>query len=128
MKRVNIQRSPYFSKKLEGNECQRFIKKSNLEILSKLLEESIMPSHIQIKVLQVLSDIREVYTSCCGSNLDSNHRTVTRNFKNSWQAMFEEPEVKLSWTPKAHHIADHMTESTLNYFGGFLKIVPKIWI
>ena len=21
-----------------------------------------------------------------------------------------------------------MTESTLNYFGGFLKIVPKIWI
>ena len=26
------------------------------------------------------------------------------------------------------HIMPPMTESTLNYFGGFFKIVPKIWI
>ena len=30
--------------------------------------------------------------------------------KDSWQAMFEEPEIKLSWSPKAHHIADHFSD------------------
>ena len=85
MKKVNIQRSQYFNKKLEGNECQRFIKEKNLEVFSKILEESSMLTHIQVKVLKVLSAIREVYTSCCGLNLDPNHRTVTSNFKNSWQ-------------------------------------------
>ena len=24
--------------------------------------------------------------------------------------MFEEPELKLSWSPKAHHIADHLSD------------------
>ena len=24
--------------------------------------------------------------------------------------MFEEPELKLSWSPKAHHIADHFSD------------------
>ena len=69
-----------------------------------------MPTHIQVKVLQVLSDIREVYTSCCGLNLDPNHRSVTRNLKKSWQAMFDEPLIKLSWSPKAHQIADHFSD------------------
>ena len=24
--------------------------------------------------------------------------------------MFEEPDIKLSWSPKAHHIADHLSD------------------
>ena len=43
-------------------------------------------------------------------NLDPNHRSVTTSFQDSWQAMFEEPEIKLSWSPKAHHIADHFSD------------------
>ena len=94
MKKANIQRSKYLSKKLEGNKCQRFIKETNLETFSNILEESVMPTHIQYKVIQVLSDIREVYTSFCGLNLDPNHKVVTRNFRNSWQATHEEPQMK----------------------------------
>ena len=71
-----------------------FIKETNLETFSNILEESVMPTHIQHKVIQVLSDIREVYTSFCGLNLDPNHKVVTRNFRNSWQATHEEPQMK----------------------------------
>ena len=69
-----------------------------------------MPTHIQVQIIQVLSDVREVYSSCCGSNLDPNHKAVTRNFKNSWQSLFDEPQIKLSWTPKAHIIAEHFSD------------------
>ena len=57
MRKVNIQRSQYFNKKLEGNECQKFIKEKNLKIFSKILEESSMPTHIQVKVVKVLDPV-----------------------------------------------------------------------
>ena len=34
----------------------------------------------------------------------------SENIKRSWQEMVDQPVLKFSWTPKAHHIADHFSE------------------
>ena len=53
--------------------------------------------------IQVFNDFSEVYTACCGTSLDPNHRQVTQNF-------MDEPCVKLSVTPKVHQIGDHFSD------------------
>ena len=53
---------------------------------------------------------KNVYSFCCGSTLDPKYEDIITCFKNSWQAIIDEPIVKLSWTPKAHHIADHFVD------------------
>ena len=101
MRKVGIKRSEYFSKKLEGNDCQGFIKEQNLKKFSKILEETTMLKNVIDKVIKVLSDIRNVYSSCCGSTLDPKYEDIIASFKNSWQALIDEPLLKLSWTPKS---------------------------
>ena len=46
MKKVSIQRSQYFSKKLEGNECKKFIKEKNVKILNKIMKAENIPKEI----------------------------------------------------------------------------------
>ena len=62
-----------------------------------------MHEEIVDQFIQVFNDIREVYTACCGTSLDPNHRQVTQNF-------MDEPCVKLSVTPKVHQIGDHFSD------------------
>ena len=100
---------------LEGNNCQGFIKEQNLQKFSKILEETTMLKNVIDKVIKVLCDIRNVYSSCCGSTLDPKYEDIITSFKNSWQALIDEPILKLSWTPKAHHIADHFVEYFKDY-------------
>ena len=69
-----------------------------------------MHEEIVDQFIQVFNDIREVYTACCGTSLDPNHRQVTQNFKTSWQSLVDEPCVKLSVTPKVHQIGDHFSD------------------
>lgn len=60
--------------------------------------------------IQTFQAIREVYSSCCGTNLDPNHRIVTQNFNQSWPKLFEIPEINVSWTTKVHQISDHFSD------------------
>ena len=65
--------------------------------------------HIDV-FLAALSSIREVYSSCCGSILDPNHRVVTTRFKETWSRLVAIPEAGISWTPKVHQISDHFSD------------------
>ena len=81
----SITRSPYFNKKLEGNECQRFIKKENLRKLRIILLEAGLEVEVVHDIIEACNAVREVYSSCCGTTLDPNHRAVTENFKAKWK-------------------------------------------
>ena len=58
MKTINITRSPYFNKKLKGNECQKFIKDKNYEILKEILIDYDIPKSVVTKFVTAFESIR----------------------------------------------------------------------
>ena len=80
---LSLIKKEYHKKAFEGNQCQKFIKEKNLDKLRNLLIKADMPEDLVDNFLQCFLDIGSVYTSCCGSSLDPNHRQVTQNLKNS---------------------------------------------
>ena len=84
---------------------EKKFKKLENRLISSDIEESTTN-----KFINLFRSIRQVYSLCCSSVLDENHRAVTDNFGNCWQELFEDPKVNLSWTPKAHQIAHHFSD------------------
>ena len=77
----SLNKSDYHGQKMEGNQCQDFIKEKNLVKLENLLLEDGMPEDLVKKYIVAFTSIREVYSSCCRKKLDPNHRSVTNKFK-----------------------------------------------
>ena len=95
---------------MEGNECQRFIKKENLRKLRRILLEAGLEFEVVINIIEACNAVREVYSSCCGTTLDPNHRDVKTNFKEKWKSLVDTPNFMLTWTPKVHYISDHFSD------------------
>ena len=69
-----------------------------------------MPEDLVRMFITCLENIRNVYSSCCRTKLDPNHRLVTSQFKLSWMALVEDPRVKISISNKVHFIMDHFSD------------------
>ena len=69
-----------------------------------------MPEDLVDKFINCLANIRKVYSSCCRTKLDPNHRQVTTQFKLSWLSLVDDPRVKLSIPNKVHYINDHFSD------------------
>ena len=59
-----------------------------------------------------------MYTSTCGTELDSDYSSVIRNLRNSWQELFDHKDVTITWPNKLHFIIDHFRELIKNKFVG----------
>ncbi len=106
-----IVRDPYFGKTFEGNECKRIITEKNLHKLSGLLRDGHVPEVIAAKFIKCFTNIRIVFTTCCErKELDRNHRAIIGEFKDSFQSLTDEPQVKLTWSNKVHIIVDHISD------------------
>ena len=63
MNNINITRSPYFAKKLEGNECQKFIKSDNLILLKEILIDHDISDKVINNYVTAFTSIRIVYSA-----------------------------------------------------------------
>ena len=72
--------------------------------------EDNMPEDLITKYIQCFTDIRNVYSSCCRTKLDKNHRYFTQKFKSSWLALVEDSRVNLTIPNKVHYITDHFSD------------------
>ena len=84
--------------------------KNLLYKVKKYLIEDNMPEDLVDIFMEAFSNIRQVYSSCCGKKLDPNHRIVTENLEKSWSALVEDSRVKLTWPIKINQIVHHFSD------------------
>ena len=107
---LSLIKTDYHGKQFEGNQCKTFMKEKNLDKVKKYLIEDNMPEDLVDIFMEAFSNIRQVYSSCCGKKLDPNHRIVTENLEKSWSALVEDSRVKLTWPNKIHQIVHHFSD------------------
>ena len=56
------------------------------------------------------NSIRNVYSACCGRFLDPNYKAIIEKVETAWEELFVTDEVKITWTPKIHHIVHHFVD------------------
>ena len=107
---LNLNKTDYHGKQFEGNQCQEFIKEKNLEKLEGFLVEDEMPKDLILNFIDTFRNHRKVYSACCRTKVDPQHRAITNSFKISYMSLVNDERVHLSIPNKAHFIMDHFSD------------------
>ena len=99
-----------------GPSVQSIISEEGLAKLRKYLNDELYK-----QISEYLRIVRQVYEMSINKVLDPNHEKVVEIFKQKFNVLHNNPEVRLSHTPKIHTIFEHlcqyfdMTKQTLRY-------------